>query len=158
MLATVLFTDIVDSTGTAHRLGDTKWRDVLEAHNAEVRSQLARFRGREVKNLGDGFLATFDGPARAIQCALEIRRNTRELGIEIRAGLHTGEVQLADGDIEGIAVHIASRVLAAAPNDGVLVSRTVKDLVAGSGIVFEDAGSHTLKGVPEEWELYRAVT
>lgn len=158
VLATVLFTDIVDSTATAHRMGDTKWRDVLEAHNSQVRSQLARFRGREVKNLGDGFLATFDGPARAIQCALEINRNTRALGIEVRAGLHTGEVQFTDGDVEGIAVHIASRVLASAPRDEVLVSRTVKDLVAGSGIVLENLGAHALKGVPEEWELYRAVS
>jgi class 3 adenylate cyclase len=157
VLATVLFTDIVDSTGTAHRMGDTKWHDVLDAHNEMVRSRLARFRGREIEMLGDGFLATFDGPARAIQCALEIHRTTKDLGLRVRAGVHTGEVQLVNGDVEGIAVHIAARVIAAAPADEVLVSRTVKDLVAGSGITLEKAGVHTLKGVPEEWELYRAL-
>lgn len=156
-LATVLFTDIVDSTGTAHRMGDTRWRDVLDAHNAAVRSSLARFRGREIKTLGDGFLATFDGPARAIQCALEIKEAARDLGIRVRAGIHTGEVQFMNGDVGGIAVHIASRVIGVAPGDEVLVSRTVRDLVAGSGIAFETAGVHTLKGVPEEWELYRAL-
>lgn len=157
VLATVLFTDIVDSTGTAHRMGDSKWHEVLEAHNSAVRSELTRFRGREIKMLGDGFLATFDGPARAIQCALEIHRVTGALGLRVRAGLHTGEVHFTDGDVEGIAVHIASRVVAAAEGDGVLVSRTVKDLVAGSGITLEKAGLHTLKGVPEPWELYRAA-
>jgi class 3 adenylate cyclase len=156
-LATVLFTDIVDSTGTAHRVGDTKWGDVLDAHNGAVRSSLARFRGREIKTLGDGFLATFDGPGRAIQCALEIREAARRLGIQVRAGLHTGEVQFLDGDVGGIAVHIASRVIGAAAENEVLVSRTVKDLVAGSGIDFETVGVHTLKGVDDKWELYRAL-
>lgn len=157
VLATVLFTDIVDSTGTAHRMGDRRWRDVLEAHNGAVRSLLERFRGREVKNLGDGFLATFDGPARAIQCALEIQAAARDLGLSVRAGLHTGEVRFVNDDVEGIAVHIASRVIGAAEEDSVLVSRTVRDLVAGSGIAFQDAGTHELKGVPDTWELYRAL-
>jgi pimeloyl-ACP methyl ester carboxylesterase len=156
-LATVLFTDIVDSTGTAHRMGDTKWRDALDAHDAAVRSLLARFRGREIRTTGDGFLATFDGPGRAIQCALEIKEAVRALGFRVRAGLHTGEVAFVDGGVGGIAVHIASRVIGVAPEDEVLVSRTVKDLVAGSGIEFEKAGLYTLKGVPEKWELYRAL-
>ncbi len=157
VLATMMFTDIVDSTQMAHAMGDDKWRDVLKAHNEEIRLELARHRGTEIKALGDGFLATFDGPARAIQCALEIQRGTKKLGIKVRSGLHTGEVRMVNGDVEGIAVHIASRVAAAASGSEVLVSRTVKDLVAGSGITLEDAGSHSLKGVPEEWRLFRAV-
>ena len=157
VLATVMFTDIVDSTGLAHSIGDEKWRDVLGKHNTVVRSQLDRFRGREIKQTGDGFLATFDGPARAIQCALKIQDAVRSLGIRVRAGLHTGEVQFVGNDVEGIAVHIASRVVGATSDDSVMVSRTVRDLVAGSGINFEHAGAHLLKGVPEEWELFRAI-
>lgn len=158
VLATVMFTDIVDSTQMAHAMGDNKWRDVLNAHNEEIRLQLARYRGTEIKALGDGFLATFDGPARAIRCALEIQRGTKRLGISVRCGLHTGEVRMVDTEVEGIAVHIASRVAATARGNEVLVSRTVKDLVAGSGITLENAGSHTLKGVPEEWQLFRALS
>lgn len=157
VLATVMFTDIVDSTRTAHAMGDDKWRDVLKGHDEEIRRNLDRYRGTEIKALGDGFLATFDGPARAIKCALEIQRGTQSLGITVRAGLHTGEVRMVNGDVEGIAVHIASRVAAAASGAEVLVSRTVKDLVAGSGITLENSGFHTLKGVPEEWQLFRAV-
>lgn len=157
VLATVMFTDIVDSTQTAHAMGDEKWRDVLEAHNAELRRQLARYRGTKIKVLGDGFLATFDGPARAIKCALEILRATQRLGVKVRIGLHTGEVRMVNKDVEGIAVHIASRVAAAASGGELLISRTVKGLIAGSGISLEDSGFHTLKGVPEEWQLFRAV-
>lgn len=157
VLATVLFTDIVGSTRTAHDMGDSRWREVLGSHNDTVRRIMGRFRGREIKTTGDGFLATFDGPARAIQCALEIQQACHSLGIEIRAGLHTGEVQYSDGDVEGVAVHIASRVLEAATGPTVMVSRTVKDLVAGSGIDFEAAGIHQLKGIPDKWELFRAV-
>jgi class 3 adenylate cyclase len=157
VLATVLFTDIVDSTARAVAMGDRAWHDLVDDHNTVVRTELARHRGTEVKSLGDGFLATFDGPARAIRCALEIRAAMHRLGLEIRAGLHTGEVQVMPGDIEGVAVHIASRVAGVAGSNEVLVSRTVKDLVAGSGIHLEDAGTHLLKGVGEEWRLYRAT-
>ena len=126
-------------------------------HHAPVRRELQRFRGNEVKPLGDGFLATFDGPARAIRCALAIQAATRPLGIEIRAGLHTGEVALSDRDVRGIAVHIASRVAGRAGSGETLVSRTVKDLVAGSGLRFADLGTHRLKGVPDDWQLFKAV-
>jgi class 3 adenylate cyclase len=153
VLATVLFTDIVDSTKTATELGDRRWREVLEAHQQAVRQSLERFGGREVKTTGDGFLATFDGPARAIACAEEIVATSRPLGIEIRAGLHTGECEVMGDDIGGIAVHIAARVSAHAGGGDVVVSRTVKDLVAGSGIDFDDRGTHALKGVPDEWQL-----
>lgn len=156
VLATVLFTDIVDSTARAHELGDERWGDVLEGHNRAVRAQLDKHRGTEIKTLGDGFLATFDGPARAIRCALDICEAVRPLGLEIRAGLHTGEVRFVDGDVEGVAVHLASRVASAAGAGEVLVSRTVKDLVAGSGITFTDAGIHRFKGIPDEWQLYAA--
>jgi len=154
VLATLLFTDIVDSTSKAAAIGDTEWRALLERHNDLVREELARFRGREVKTIGDGFLATFDGPARAIECALAARDRLKTLDIDIRAGVHTGEIELMGDDIGGIGVHIGSRVSAFAGSGEVMVSRTVKDLVAGSGIEFEDRGSQRLKGVPEEWKLY----
>jgi len=153
VLATVVFTDIVDSTRRADAKGDIAWRDLLEAHGRE----LSRFRGREVKSLGDGFLATFDGPARAIHCASAIRDSLRGFDVPVRIGVHTGEVELAENDVRGIAVHIASRVAHLGGADDVLVSRTVKDLVAGSGIRFEDFGSHVLKGIPEQWQVFRAV-
>ncbi len=154
MLATVLFTDIVESTNKAIELGDRRWREVLERHNALVRRELLRFRGREVDTTGDGFLATFDGPARAIRCARAIVKGVRELGLSIRAGLHTGECELADGKVAGIAVHTGARVAARAQADEVLVSSTVKDLVAGSGIGFNERGAHELKGIPGEWRLF----
>jgi pimeloyl-ACP methyl ester carboxylesterase len=157
VLATVVFEDIVDSTRRAEAKGDRAWRDLLEAHDKTVRRELSRFRGKEVKSLGDGFLATFDGPARAIQCASAIRDSLRGFDVPVRIGLHTGEVELAENDVRGIAVHIASRVAQLGGADDVLVSRTVKDLVAGSGIKFEDFGAHALKGIPEPWQVYRAV-
>ena len=157
VLATVLFTDIVDSTRTAAELGDQRWRDVLEGHGRAVRDALSRFGGREVKSTGDGFLATFDGPARGIRCAREILGGSEALGIRVRAGLHTGECEVMGEDIGGIAVHIAARVSGLAGPGEVLVSRTVKDLVAGSGIAFTDRGSHTLKGVPDTWDLHAAA-
>jgi len=157
VLATVVFEDIVDSTRRADRTGDRAWRDLLEAHDKTVRRELSRFRGKEVKSLGDGFLATFDGPARAIHCASAIRDSLRGFHVPVRIGLHTGEVELAENDVRGIAVHIASRVAQLGGADDVLVSRTVKDLVAGSGIKFEDFGAHALKGIPEPWQVFRAV-
>ncbi len=157
VLATVLFTDIVDSTRRAVEMGDRDWHALLDAHDAVVRSQLARFRGREVNTSGDGFLAMFDGPQRAIRCAMAIRDAVQALGIEVRAGLHTGECEVRGDDIGGIAVHIGARVSAlAGPND-VLVSSTLRDLVIGSGLEFEERGAHQLKGVPGEWHL-SAVT
>jgi class 3 adenylate cyclase len=153
-LATVLFTDVVRSTERTAELGDQRWRDVLERHDALMRRELERHRGREVKTMGDGFLATFDGPARAIRCACSARDAIRRLGIEIRAGLHTGEVEVMGDDIGGIAVSIGARVGSAAGPGEVLVSRTVTDLVAGSGIEFADRGVHSLKGVPGDWQLY----
>ena len=153
VLATVLFTDIVDSTRRAAEIGDRNWRALLDAHDAVVRAQLVRFRGREVNTSGDGFLATFDGPQRAIRCAAAIRDAVAALGIEVRAGLHTGECEVRGDDIGGIAVHIGARVGAlAGPND-VLVSSTLRDLVIGSGLEFDDRGAHELKGVPGEWHL-----
>jgi pimeloyl-ACP methyl ester carboxylesterase len=158
VLATVLFTDIVDSTGLAGRMGDAAWRATLEEHQRTVREDLAYYRGREVKTTGDGFLATFDGPARAIHCARGMVRESAEFnGLRLRVGVHSGEIELMDGDVGGIAVHIAARVLAEAAPGEVLVSRTVKDLVAGSGIEFEDRGSHALKGVEGEWQLFAVV-
>jgi class 3 adenylate cyclase/pimeloyl-ACP methyl ester carboxylesterase len=154
LLATVLFTDLVDSTGRAAALGDRRWHRLLEQHQQVVRRQLVRFRGREVNTTGDGFLATFDGPARAIRAADAIRAELRELGLEVRVGLHTGECELLGEDIGGIAVHIAARVLAQAGAGEIWCSRTVKDLVAGSGFAFADRGTHRLKGVPEEWQLF----
>ena len=153
VLATVLFTDIVDSTRRAAEIGDRDWRALLDAHDAVVRAQLARFRGREVNTSGDGFLAMFDGPQRAIRCAMAIRDAVQALGIEVRAGLHTGECEVRGDDIGGIAVHIGARVSALAGANEVLVSSTLRDLVIGSGLEFEDRGDHTLKGVPGEWRL-----
>jgi class 3 adenylate cyclase len=158
VLATVLFTDIVGSTARAEQLGDQRWRGLLDAHHATVRRELAHSRGREIKSLGDGFLAVFDGPARAIRCAAGITEAVRALGIEVRTGLHTGEVELAEDDVRGIAVHIAARVAALAGAGEVLVSRTVRDLVAGSGIRFVERGRHSLHGIQETMELYAAVT
>jgi class 3 adenylate cyclase/pimeloyl-ACP methyl ester carboxylesterase len=158
VLATVLFTDIVDSTRRAAEIGDRDWHALLDAHDAIVRVQLARFRGREVNTSGDSFLAMFDGPQRAIRCAMTIRDAVQSLGIEVRAGLHTGECEIRGDDIGGIAVHIGARVSAlAGPND-VLVSSTLRDLVIGSGLEFEDRGAHQLKGVPGEWRLFAVAS
>jgi class 3 adenylate cyclase len=154
VLATVLFTDIVDSTRRAAEIGDRNWRALLDAHDAVVRSQLARFRGREVNTSGDGFLAMFDGPQRAIRCAMAIRDAVQALGIEVRAGLHTGECEVRGDDIGGIGVHIGARVSALAGANDVLVSSTLRDLVIGSGLEFEERGAHELKGVPGEWRLF----
>jgi class 3 adenylate cyclase len=156
-LATLLFTDIVGSTAKAAELGDEKWRELLERHHSVVRRELTRFRGRELDTAGDGFFAAFDGPARAIRCASSIAETVAELGIEVRAGLHTGECELLDGKVAGIAVSIGARVAAQASPGEVLVSQTVKDLVAGSGLTFDDRGTQELRGVPGEWRLY-AVT
>jgi class 3 adenylate cyclase len=157
VLATVMFTDIVGSTTQAAELGDRRWRELLQRHHAVVRGMLARYRGQEVDTAGDGFLATFDGPARAIRCAQSIAEAVQPLGLEIRAGVHTGEVE-RDGDrVRGIAVHIGARVMATAGPTEVCVSSTVKDLVAGSGLRFDDGGEHELKGVPDRWRLYRLV-
>ncbi|MDT5256999.1 MAG: hypothetical protein QOD10_2079 [Mycobacterium sp.] len=158
VLATVLFTDIVDSTRRAAEMGDRDWHALLDAHDAVVRSQLARFRGREVNTSGDGFLAMFDGPQRAIRCAMAIRDAVQALGIEVRAGLHTGECEVRGDDIGGLAVHIGARVSAlAGPND-VLVSSTLRDLVIGSGLEFEERGTHQLKGVPGEWRVFAVAS
>ena len=153
-LATVLFTDIVGSTAKAVELGDARWRELLADHHSLIRRQLVRFRGRELDTAGDGFFASFDGPARAIRCACAITDSVRELGLELRAGLHTGECELLDGKVGGIAVHIGARVAKQAQPGEVLVSGTVKDLVAGSGLEFEERGVAELKGVPGEWRLY----
>jgi class 3 adenylate cyclase len=153
-LATVLFTDIVDSTATAAALGDRHWHDLLERHHALVRRELDRFGGKEIDTAGDGFFATFDGPARAVRCASAIEEAVGELGLEVRAGVHTGEVELVDGKVGGIAVHIGARVAHEAGAGEVLVSSTVKDLVVGSGLRFREHGRTTLKGVPGEWQLY----
>jgi class 3 adenylate cyclase/predicted alpha/beta hydrolase len=157
VLATVLFTDIVGSTEKASAMGDQRWRDLLARHHSVVRRQLQLFRGREIDTTGDGFLATFDGPARGVRCARAIVEETRQIGVDIRAGLHTGEVEIAGDDVAGIAVHIGQRVSALAAPCEVLVSRTVTDLVAGSGLAFERRGEHELKGVPGRWQLF-AVT
>ena len=157
VLATVLFTDIVGSTQRAAELGDAAWTDVLNAHHARIREELGRFGGREIRTTGDGFFALFDGPARAIRCALALVNAVRPLGLEIRAGLHTGEVELAGDDIEGLAIHIGARIAALAGAGDVLVSRTVRDLVVGSGLTFQERGMHALKGVPDEWQLYKAA-
>jgi class 3 adenylate cyclase len=156
-LATVLFTDVVDSTAQSATMGDRRWREVLEQHDRIVRAEIGRGRGREVKTMGDGFLATFDGPARAIECAKAIAQAVRSLGVEIRAGLHTGEIETFGDDVGGIAVSIGARVGAMAGPSEVLVSQTVKDLVAGSGLTFEDRGEHELKGIPDQWRLYRVT-
>ncbi|MEX2393802.1 MAG: adenylate/guanylate cyclase domain-containing protein [Actinomycetota bacterium] len=154
MLATVLFTDIVSSTQIDATLGDHRWRDLLDRHDRIARTRVERFKGRLVKTTGDGLLATFDGPARAIGCALEISEATKPLGLDLRAGLHTGEIELRDDDITGLGVVIARRVCDMAADGELLASRTVKDLVTGSGIRFSDRGTHTLKGVPDDWQLY----
>jgi class 3 adenylate cyclase len=158
VLATVLFTDIVDATARAAQLGDRAWRQLLEAHHEVVRSQLQQHRGREMDTAGDGFFATFDGPARAIGCACAIRQRLAELDLQIRAGLHTGECELVDGKASGIAVHTGARVASRAEAGEILVSSTVKDLVAGSGLTFLDRGTHELKGVPGDWHLYSVAT
>jgi class 3 adenylate cyclase len=157
VLATVLFTDIVGSTERAAELGDARWKELLAEHHRIVRSELDRARGREVRLTGDGVFATFDGPARAVGCACAMRDAVRELGIEIRAGLHTGEIELADSGPEGIAVHIGARIAALAGPGEVLTSTTVRDLVVGSGIEFADRGTHVLKGVPGEWRVQVVV-
>jgi class 3 adenylate cyclase len=154
LLATVLFTDIVDSTSQSAVMGDQAWGKVQEAHDTIVRAQLARYRGREISTMGDGFLATFDGPGRAVKCAQAITAAMHPLGIEVRAGLHTGEIELKGDNVAGIAVAIAARVSSLAGPSEILVSSTVKDLVAGSGLAFEDHGSHSQKGVPDQWHLY----
>ena len=154
VLATVLFTDIAGSTARAAEIGDRAWKQLIDRHDEAIRRQLDRWRGREVETAGDGFLATFDGPARAVRCATSVVDAVRELGLEVRAGVHTGEVEVADGNVRGIAVHIGSRVAALAAPGEVLVSRTVVDLVAGSGIAFTDRGEHSLKGVPSVWQLF----
>jgi class 3 adenylate cyclase len=153
----VLFTDIVGSTQRVSEVGDRRWAELLSAHDDVFRRELGRFRGHEVDTAGDGFFATFDGPARAARCALALVDAVRPLGLEIRAGLHTGEVEIADGARRGVAVHIGQRILAQADGGEVLVSSTVKDLVAGSGIAFADRGLHELKGVPEEWRLFQVL-
>ena len=157
VLATLLFTDIVGSTETAARLGDASWRTLLGRHNAMVRRELARFGGQELDTAGDGFFASFDGPARAVQAATAIRDTVRELGIQIRAGVHTGECEIHDGKLTGIAVSVGARIAALAGSGEVLVSSTVKDLVAGSGMAFEDRGIRELKGVPDAWRLFAVV-
>jgi class 3 adenylate cyclase len=158
VLATVLFTDIVDSTRLATEMGDRRWRDLLEEHQKLVRERLARFEGREIKTTGDGFLAIFDGPTRAAECARAIADDMPSLGIEVRAGLHTGEVELMGEDVGGIAVHVAARISALAGPGEVLTSRTVRDLAAGSGVDFESFGRRELKGVADEWEIYSVAS
>jgi class 3 adenylate cyclase len=155
ILATILFVDIVDSTGLAVRLGDRRWRELLELHAGGIDRCLDQFRGRRVKDTGDGCMATFDGPARAIRCACAIRDAAQPLGIQIRAGLHTGEIEARGQDIGGIAVHTAARVARLASPNAVVVTRTVVDLVAGAGIEFEDQGERELKGVPGHWRLFQ---
>ncbi len=155
VLATVLFSDMVQSTDRAVRLGDARWRGLMGEHDRLIRGELARFRGHEVRTTGDGFLATFDGPARAIRCACAIVERAHELGIQLRAGLHTGELEIVDDGVAGIAVHIGARVASLAGPDEVLVSSTVKDLVAGSGLLFSEQGTHELKGVPGSWQIFR---
>ncbi len=157
VLGTVLFTDIVGSTATAAEIGDLGWKDLLGAHNERVRREFERFGGREAKTTGDGFLATFDGPARAVRCARAITMTVREIGIEVRAGVHTGEIEFEGAEVHGIAVHIGARVAAMAAAGEVLVSSTVKDLIAGSGLAFADRGEHTLKGVPGRWRIFALV-
>jgi len=154
VLATILFTDIVGSTSRAAELGDARWRQLIQQHHALIRHQLGRFSGREIDTAGDGFFASFDGPARAIRCACAISDSVRGIGLEVRAGLHTGECELVDGKVGGIAVHIGARVASLAAPREVLVTRTVRDLVAGAGLQFEDRGTRVLKGVPDRWQLF----
>jgi pimeloyl-ACP methyl ester carboxylesterase/class 3 adenylate cyclase len=158
VLTTVLFTDIVDSTQLAADLGDEKWSDLLEGHHEAVRRELEIFHGHEVKTTGDGFHATFDGPARAVRCANAIRQSTRQLGLALRIGIHTGECEIRGDSLEGVAIHMAARVSGMAAGCEILVSRTVKDLVAGSGIEFEDFGTHALKGIPDVHQIFRATS
>jgi class 3 adenylate cyclase len=158
VLASVMFTDVVGSTEKAAQFGDRRWRELVERHHATVRAMLARYRGTEIDTVGDGFFATFDGPARAVRCARAIVEAVRPLELEVRAGVHTGEVETIDGKVGGIAVNIGARVGAMAAPSEVLVSSTVRDLVAGSGLVFEDRGEHELKGIPDRWHLYGVVT
>jgi class 3 adenylate cyclase len=157
VLATVLFTDIVGSTERAASLGDKAWRDLLDQHHALVRRELAHFRGKEIDTAGDGFFATFDGPGRAVRCAVAIRDRLRESGLDVRAGVHTGECERMGDKIGGLAVHIGSRIAGLAGAGEVLASSTIKDLVAGSGIVFEERGAHHLKGIPGEWRVFRVA-
>jgi class 3 adenylate cyclase len=157
VLATVLFTDVVSSTGHAARMGDRRWKELLDTHDELLRAEVERFRGRLMRSTGDGVLATFDGPGRAVRCACAVRDALRPLGLEIRAGLHSGEIELRGDDVAGMAIHIGARMSALAAAGEVLVSRTVTDLVAGSGIEFEDRGEHELKGVPGTWHLYSVV-
>lgn len=157
VLATVLFTDIVDSTKKAAELGDSRWRRLLAAHDELAKGQVSQHRGRIIDTTGDGLLATFDGPARAVGCALGIVSAVKSLGLDIRAGCHTGEVEMEGADVRGIAVHIGARVASLAGPSEVLASSTVKDLVSGSGLEFEDLGEHELKGVPDRWHLYRVM-
>jgi class 3 adenylate cyclase len=154
VLATVLFTDIVRSTDQVAGMGDRRWSELLATHDGLTRAELERFRGREITTTGDGFLAVFEGPGRAVRCACAIRDAVRAIGIKVRGGVHTGEIELRGDDIGGIAVHIAQRVQALAQANEVLVSRTVVDLVGGSGMRFADRGTHTLKGVPDQWRLF----
>ena len=158
VLATVLFTDIVGSTERAAAIGDRRWREMLETHHRTVRRELERFRGNEIDTAGDGFMASFDGPARAIRCARAIENATKAVGLDVRAGVHTGECERLGDKLSGIAVHIAARVAASARAGEVVVSQTVKDLVAGSGIEFDDRGVHELKGVPDAWRLFAVRT
>ena len=158
VLATVMFTDIVGSTAKAAELGDRSWRELVERHHGVVRALLGRFRGTEVDTAGDGFFATFDGPARAVRCAQGIGDAVQDLGLEVRAGVHTGEVETIAGKVGGIAVNVGARIASLAGPSEVLVSSTVRDLVSGSGLAFEDAGEHELKGVPDRWHLYRVVS
>jgi class 3 adenylate cyclase len=157
VLTTVLFTDIVRSTEHMASLGDRRWKELVEMHHAVIRHTLARWQGVEVDTAGDGFYATFDGPARGIRCALEIAERVHDLGVDVRSGLHTGECRVIDGKTGGVTVSIGSRIAATAGNSEVRVSQTVKDLVAGSGFVFDHVGQHALKGVPDRWHLYRVV-
>ena len=157
VLATIMFTDIVDSTVRAAEMGDRRWKELLDGHDDAIRRSLAAYRGREIRMTGDGFLATFDGPARAIRCADAIHADMRTLGLDVRIGLHTGEYEIHGGDVGGIAVHIAARVMADAGAGEIVCSRTVKDLTEGSGIAFEDLGERVLKGVPQPWHLYRVL-
>ncbi|HXW33052.1 MAG TPA: adenylate/guanylate cyclase domain-containing protein [Acidimicrobiales bacterium] len=154
ILATILFTDIVGSTERAAALGDHAWRDLLDLHDRATRREIARFRGREIKALGDGFLAAFDGPGRAVRCGRAVTEEAHRLGIEVRCGVHSGECEVRGNDLAGIAVHIGARIGGLAKPGEVLVSTTVKDLVIGSGISFEDRGVHSLKGVSYPWQLY----
>lgn len=158
VLTTILFTDIVGSTETAASLGDSRWRSILDADDRAVREQIRRIGGREVKHTGDGFFISFDGPARGIRCATAISEAAKALGIEVRAGIHTGECEVRGDDLGGLAVHIAARVNALAAPSEVLVTSTVKDLVIGSGIQFTDRGEHTLKGVPDAWRVFSVAS